>query len=101
MSDSPRRLSSLVLGGLCVVLVASLAIAWSGLFESELVRGFVRASGGLIQPTLVASAISAVLVAIVARPTLGELGLARGLRTGISVFVLGYAVIQLGLAIAA
>lgn len=94
-------MSALVLVGVCVVLALSVAVVWSVVFPSGYLLPLERATAGLVQPTLVVNAVEGAAVAIVARPTLRDLGLDRGLVRGVVVLLVGYIAIQLGLAVAA
>jgi uncharacterized protein len=101
MSEPVRRMSAPVLVGVCVMLALSIAFTWGILLPSRYLRPIARATGYLVQPTLITNAVTGVAVVIVSWPTLRDLGLARGLVRGLVVLVTGYAAIQVGLAIAA
>jgi len=90
-----------VLVGVSVMLALSIAVTWFVVLPRGYLLKIDGATGHLVQPTLVANAMTGVAVAIVSWPTLRDLGLERGLVRGLVVLLLGYGVIQLGLAIAA
>jgi membrane protease YdiL (CAAX protease family) len=94
-------MSALAIVGVCVMLMLDIAFGWYILVPSQQLRLIERATAHLVQPTLVLNATTGAFVALVARSTLRDLGLDRGLVRGLVVLVTGYATIQVGLATAA
>jgi len=96
-----RRMSTTALVGVCAMVALTVTLTWFVLLPSPVLGSIERATSHLVQPTLVLTATTAALVALIAQPTLYDVGLDRGLVRGIIVLLTGYVAIQVGLALAA
>ena len=93
-----------VLVGVLAALAASLALNWGVVLTSRAVSHLAFATGGFVQPTLVACGVTALLVCgvlVASGVSLRELGLRRlDLRRALTVLVVVFGVLQLAVVIA-